>query len=287
MKIVLAGACGKLGSDILRALIREGHEVTAADVVDRDVEGADRSRYVFRKLDVTDAPSLKGLCDGADAVITTVGLTGVSAQLTNYDIDYRGNLNLLNEAVRAGVRKFVYISVLHADTAPEEVPMCYAKKLMEAELVKSGIPYVIHRPSGYFYDIVKVFRPMIEKGKVTLLGKKPVSANVVDTPDFADFILEHLSDQNAVYNVGGKETWTYEEIARMCFEAAGKEPQISTAPPWLFDVLANLPKNKKNGKQPIIRFSKWTLSNDMVGDTKVGSHSFKEYIHDSFAGGGK
>ena len=72
MKIVLAGACGKLGSDILRALIREGHEVTAADVVDRDVEGADRSRYVFRKLDVTDAPSLKGLCDGADAVITTV-----------------------------------------------------------------------------------------------------------------------------------------------------------------------------------------------------------------------
>jgi uncharacterized protein YbjT (DUF2867 family) len=171
MKIVLAGACGKLGSDILRALIREGHEVTAADVVDRDVEGADRSRYVFRKLDVTDAPSLKGLCDGADAVITTVGLTGVSAQLTNYDIDYRGNLNLLNEAVRAGVRKFVYISVLHADTAPEEVPMCYAKKLMEAELVKSGIPYVIHRPSGYFYDIVKVFRPMIEKGKVTLLGR--------------------------------------------------------------------------------------------------------------------
>lgn len=287
MKIVLAGACGKLGSDILRALIREGHEVTAADVVDRDVEGADRSRYVFRKLDVTDAPSLKGLCDGADAVITTVGLTGVSAQLTNYDIDYRGNLNLLNEAVRAGVRKFVYISVLHADTAPEEVPMCYAKKLMEAELVKSGIPYVIHRPSGYFYDIVKVFRPMVEKGKVTLLGKKPVSANVVDTPDFADFILEHLSDQNAVYNVGGKETWTYEEIARMCFEAAGKEPQISTAPPWLFDVLANLPKNKKNGKQPIIRFSKWTLSNDMVGDTKVGSHSFKEYIHDSFTGGGK
>jgi len=287
MKIVLAGACGKLGSDILRALIREGHEVTAADVVDRDVEGADRSSYVFRKLDVTDAPSLKGLCDGADAVITTVGLTGVSAQLTNYDIDYRGNLNLLNEAVRAGVRKFVYISVLHADTAPEEVPMCYAKKLMEAELVKSGIPYVIQRPSGYFYDIVKVFRPMVEKGKVTLLGKKPVSANVVDTPDFADFILEHLPDQNAVYNVGGKETWTYEEIARMCFEAAGKEPHISTAPPWLFDVLANLPKNKKNGKQPIIRFSKWTLSNDMVGDTKVGSHSFKEYIHDSFTGGGK
>ena len=284
MKVVLAGAYGKLGSDILRTLIREGCEVVAADMIDRKVEGVDPAGYTYRKLDVTDAPSLKGLCDGADAVITTVGLTGASAKLTNYDIDYQGNLNLLQEAKRAGVGKFVYISVLHADAAPEDVPMVHAKKLLEAELVKSGIPYVIHRPSGYFYDIVKVFRPMIEKGKVTLLGKKPVYANVVDTPDFADFIVAHLSDVNTVYNVGGKETWSYEQIARLCFEAAGRQPVISTAPAWLFDVLAALPKNKTSGKAAIIRFSKWTLSHDMTGDTHVGEHSFKQYIYDSFRG---
>lgn len=33
-----------------------------------------------------------------DAVITTVGLTGASDKVTNYDIDYQGNLNLLEEA---------------------------------------------------------------------------------------------------------------------------------------------------------------------------------------------
>ena len=61
-----------------------------------------------------------------------------------------------------------------------------------------------------------------------------------------------------------------------------QEPVIKRAPAWLFDVLANLPKNRKNGKQAILRFSKWTLTEEMVGDTLVGDHSFRQYIADSF-----
>lgn len=281
MKVVLAGAYGKLGSEILKSLLKAGHNVVAADMIEGNIEGVDKASFAFKKLDVTDKNALKGICDGADAVITTVGLTKTSATLTNYDIDYNGNLNLLNEAKAAGVKNFVYISVIKADKAPD-VPMLHAKYLFEEELKKSGLTYVIHRPTGYFYDIVKVFRPMIENGKVTLLGKKPVHANVVDTPDFADFIVEHICDENKTYNVGGKETWSYEEIANMCFEAAGKTPVIKRAPAWLFDVLGSLPKNKKNGKQAILKFSKWTLTEEMVGDTKVGDSSFKKYIFDSF-----
>ncbi len=281
MKVVLAGAYGKLGSEILKSLLKAGHNVVAADMIEGNIEGVDKASFAFKKLDVTDKNALKGICNGADAVITTVGLTKTSATLTNYDIDYNGNLNLLNEAKAAGVKNFVYISVIKADKAPD-VPMLHAKYLFEEELKKSGLTYVIHRPTGYFYDIVKVFRPMIENGKVTLLGKKPVHANVVDTPDFADFIVEHICDENKTYDVGGKETWSYEEIANMCFEAAGKTPVIKRAPAWLFDVLGSLPKNKKNGKQAILKFSKWTLTEEMVGDTKVGDSSFKKYIFDSF-----
>ena len=281
MKVVLAGAYGKLGSEILKSLLKAGHNVVAADMIEGNIEGVDKASFAFKKLDVTDKNALKGICNGADAVITTVGLTKTSATLTNYDIDYNGNLDLLNEAKAAGVKNFVYISVIKADKAPD-VPMLHAKYLFEEELKKSGLTYVIHRPTGYFYDIVKVFRPMIENGKVTLLGKKPVHANVVDTPDFADFIVEHICDENKTYDVGGKETWSYEEIANMCFEAAGKTPVIKRAPAWLFDVLGSLPKNKKNGKQAILKFSKWTLTEEMVGDTKVGDSSFKKYIFDSF-----
>ena len=68
----------------------------------------------------------------------------------------------------------------------------------------------------------------------------------------------------------------------MCFEAAGKEPVIKRAPAVLFDVLAFVNKFKKNGKEAILKFSKWTLTEEMVGDTHVGEMSFKQYIFDSF-----
>ncbi len=279
MKVVLAGAYGNLGADVLKCLLAEGHEVVAADMMERDLGLS--GNLTFRKIDVTAPDSLKGLCDGADVVITTVGLTKTSATVTNYQIDYQGNLNLLNEAKAAGVKNFAYVSVIKADKAPK-VPMLHAKYLFEEELKKSGLTWVIYRPTGYFYDIVKVFKPMIEKGEVTLLGKKPVHANVISTEDFADFIVKHMTDDNKMYDIGGKETYSYEEIANLCFEAAGKTPVIKRAPAMLFDVLAFINKLKKNGKEAILRFSKWTLTEEMVGDTIHGDMSFKEYIQKSF-----
>ena len=279
MKVVLAGAYGNLGADVFRSLIKDGHEVVALDMYQRDI--GITTGFKFIKVDVTDPNTLKGVCDGADAVITTVGLTKGSAEVTNYDIDFLGNLNLLKEARRAKVKHFVYISVLKADMAPK-VPMLHAKFLFEQALKKSGLTYVIHRPTGYFYDIVKVFKPMVEEGKVTLLGKKAVHANVISTEDFGEFIVKHMTDENKTYDVGGKETYSYEEIANMCFAAAGKEPVIKRAPVWLFSVLAFVNKLKKNGKEAIIRFSKWTLTEEMVGSTVYGDMSFAEYIKNNF-----
>ena len=285
MKVVLAGAFGNLGAEILKCLCVDGNEVVAADLRESTVEGCE-GKYTFRAIDATNPETMKGLCDGADAVITTVGLTGASTKVTSYDIDLKGNLNLLAEAKSAGVKKFVYISVISCDEpGADKVPMLHAKYLFEEELKKSGIEYVIHRPTGYFYDIAKVFKPYVVKGEMQLLkGYGGVKANVVDCPDFAKFIVDTMNDTNAVYNVGGKETYTYEEMAKMCFDAAGKPLKIKWAPIWLFGVLANLPKIKKAGKHDIILFSKWTLSHNLVGDTEVGEGSFKKYLNSYFGG---
>ena len=278
MKVVLAGAYGNLGADILKRLVKDNHEVVALDLAERDL--GITGNVTFKKIDVTNPETLVGVCDGADVVISTVGLTKTSATLTNYQIDYQGNLNLLNEAKKAGVKHFAYTSVIKAEKGPK-VPMVNAKYMFEEELKKSGLTYAIYRPTGYFYDIVKVFKPMIEKGEVTLLGKKPVYANVISTEDLADFIVLHMLDENKMYGIGGKETYSYEEIANLCFEAAGKAPVIKRAPAFLFDVLAWANKRKKNGKEAILRFSKWTLTEDMVGETIHGDMSFKEYIFKS------
>ncbi len=283
MKVVLAGAFGNLGAEILKCLCAAGHEVIAADLKERPVEGTE-GKYIFKPINATDPKTLEGLCDGAEVVITTMGLTGASTAVTSYDIDYQGNMNLYEECKRAGVKKFNYISVISCDEpGAEKVPMLHAKYLVEQEIKKQPMDWVIYRPTGYFYDIAKVFKPYIDKGEMQLLkGYGGVKANVVDCPDFAQFIVEHMNDTNATYNVGGKETYTYEEMAQMCFDAAGKPLNIKWAPIWLFGILANLPKIKKAGKHDIILFSKWTLSHDLVGDTCIGDKSFAQYLKGYF-----
>ena len=283
MKVVLAGAFGNLGAEILKVLCREGHEVIAADLKEKPVDGTE-GKYSFVAIDATDPKTLEGLCDGAEVVITTMGLTGASTRFTAYDIDYQGNMNLYEEARRAGVKKFNYISVISCDEpGAEKVPMLHAKYMVEQEIKKQPMDWVIYRPTGYFYDIAKVFVPYVEKGEMQLLkGYGGVKANVVDCEDFAEFIAGHMNDSGVTYNIGGKETYSYEEMAEMCFKAAGKPCKIKWAPIWLFGILANLPKIKKAGKHDIILFSKWTLSHDLVGDTMIGDKSFAEYLTNYF-----
>ena len=127
MKIVLAGAFGNLGAEILKCLCKAGHEVIAADLKERPVEGTE-GKYTFKAINATRPETLCGLCDGADIVITTMGLTGASTTVTSYDIDYRGNMNLYAECKKAGVKKFNYISVISCDEpGAEQVPMLHAK----------------------------------------------------------------------------------------------------------------------------------------------------------------
>ena len=73
MKVVLAGAYGNLGADIFKSLLKAGHEVVAADMIQRDlgVEG----NYTFKKINVQDKATLAGLCDGADAFKRVVRCT--------------------------------------------------------------------------------------------------------------------------------------------------------------------------------------------------------------------
>lgn len=56
MEVVLAGAFGKLGSDILRALVNRGDEVLAVDMVLRVLDGIE-GQYEKKQVDVTQSPS--------------------------------------------------------------------------------------------------------------------------------------------------------------------------------------------------------------------------------------
>lgn len=106
MKVLLAGPFGHLGSDVLRSLVENGHEIIAADMI---VKEMDFDGYTPLQIDMRDKEKPKGCCKDIDVVITTVGLTKSSGKVTPYDIDYGANKNLLDEAFQSKVKHFVYI----------------------------------------------------------------------------------------------------------------------------------------------------------------------------------
>lgn len=276
MKIAIAGAFGHLGYDILQKAIEKGYEVVA--LARKEKDNPYKGKYTFKQIDVTKKETLEGVLENVDVLISTVGLVTKSATLTNYDVDYQGNVNLLDEAIKEKVKRFIYVSVIHAETAPD-VPMLDSKYKFEEKLRTSNISYSIVRPTGYFYDIAHVFMPMIEKGKVTLLGKKDYPVNVIDTPDLAAFIIERVEEiDDSMYEIGGKETYTYKEMAQLFFKAANKKVKIKRVPIFIFNLIIKSAKKKKDGTEALVRFSKWTLTNSMEGETKYGEKSFKEYV---------
>ena len=112
-RVLVAGATGYLGHFVcrelrargyfVRALVRSPHKLDRLwDVTDEIVHG-----------EVTKPETLNRVCENMDAVFSSVGITRQKDGLSFRDVDYQGNLNLLEEARRAGVRKFVYVSVLH------------------------------------------------------------------------------------------------------------------------------------------------------------------------------
>lgn len=276
MKVLLGGSSGNLGREILNELILSGHDVIA---IDKFIKGDMKNKnVVIRQCDVTKAEELKDICNEVECVISTIGLTSASKVVTHYDIDLNGNLNLLKEAKKADVKKFIYTSVIKCDN-DETIPMLDAKHKFEQNLINSGLDYTIYRPTGYFYDISKVFKPMIDKGVVTLLKGSNATANVIHTKDFAKCIVENIEkNNNRIIEIGGKEVYSYEEIAKLFFKAANKEVKIKYTSPKVFDILEFVSKIVNNGKAANIKFGKWTLSNDMTAEIKYGESSFKEYI---------
>lgn len=66
-------------------------------------------------------------------VISIVGITRQKDGFTYMDVDYWGNANLLSEAKRSGVKKFIYVSVLNGEKL-SNLKICEAKERFVTEL---------------------------------------------------------------------------------------------------------------------------------------------------------
>jgi hypothetical protein len=108
-KVLVAGATGYLGRHLVQALKRRGIWVRALVRHPERAVGLE-SDDVFQG-EVTAASSLNGTARGVDAVLSSVGITRQREGYTYDDVDYAGNLNLLQIAEAEGSKAFMYVSL--------------------------------------------------------------------------------------------------------------------------------------------------------------------------------
>ena len=146
-------------------------------------------KALFKNVDdyfvgeITKPQTLVDICQNINWVFSTIGITRQKEGLTYMDVDYQGNMNLLQEAKKSGVDKFQYISAINGDKL-RHLKIFAAKERFVDELKSSGIDYCIMRPNGFFSDM-KDFLEMAKKGRVYLFGDGQFKLNPIDGKDLA------------------------------------------------------------------------------------------------------
>ncbi|SFR60888.1 SDR family oxidoreductase [Maribacter stanieri] len=229
--VILAGATGYLGDYIAQELNQRDIKTIILARNTKKAAHLANSHTKIIKAEVTDSETLHGYFEGVTTVISTVGITRQKDGLTYMDVDYQANKNLLQEAKKAGVKKFVYVSVLNGKQH-RNLKIIEAKELFVDELIASGLDYTIIRPNGFFSDM-KDFLDMAKKGKVYLFGSGKKKINPIHGKDLAIACVDSIKISNQEINIGGPEILTHNEIAELALLACGKPIDIIHLPHWI------------------------------------------------------
>jgi nucleoside-diphosphate-sugar epimerase len=154
--IFLVGASRGVGKEIAKFLTAQNTKVTAllrTDAARADIEGMGAQVVLGDALNSADIESAMSTAEPIDAVISTIGgLPGESVRP-----DYLGNKNLIDAAVKAGVKKFILVTSIgtgnSVDALPPQAletlkPVLIEKDKAEQYLMQSGLNYTIVRPGG-------------------------------------------------------------------------------------------------------------------------------------------
>lgn len=227
--VVVAGATGYVGRHVVETLHERGHRVRA---LVRSRERAERPGTAGAPallglvdewciVDYADPASVRNACAGADRVVSALGVT--RQKTSPWDIDFLGNLRLLEDAERHGLTSFLYVNVVHADSGTSLTMR--SKFAFSQALRRSRVAPQLVNPSGYFSDVGE-FLLMAKRGLGFTLGQGSARINPIHGADLAEFIGDHLFGPAGTWDVGGPDILTYRELEELAFRIAGRRPRI-------------------------------------------------------------
>jgi len=276
-KILLAGATGYLGKYITKELLSRNLK-TKIIVRDAGKVKINNGNLEIKEAEVTKPETLKYIFDDVRIVISAVGITRQKDDLTYMDVDYQANVNLIDEAKKCGIKKFIYISVLNGEKL-RHLKICEAKERLGDYLKSSGLEYCIIRPNGFFSDMGD-FLKMAKSGKIFLFGDGKLKLNPIHGEDLAKVIVDSINQNENEINIGGPDTLSQNEIAALALKAFSKPNGIVHLPDWIRKfalwIVRTFTSSKTYGP---LEFFMTTMVMDMQAP-KYGKHKLEDYFNE-------
>ena len=241
--LLVAGATGSLGTRITKRLLDQGRPVRILVRPGSDPAALAAAGAEVAIGNLKDPASLERACVGVQTVITTASASRRGDDSIE-NVDRQGNLNLVDAAVRAGVRHMILTSTLAASES-SPVPLFRAKAAAEARLRDSGIAWTVLQPNA-FMDVwfgMLIEMPLFSGQPVTLVGESRRRHAFVDEQDVAAFAvaaIDHPAARNATIAIGGPDALTLRDAVRAYEDAGAPERPIRSVPPG--DPIPGLPE---------------------------------------------
>ncbi|MDZ8055266.1 MAG: SDR family oxidoreductase [Aulosira sp. ZfuVER01] len=233
--ILVTGATGGIGRRVVRLLRQQEKPVRAfVRLTSRYSELEHRGSEIFIG-DLRREKDIQQACRGVQYIISAHGSDSDALSL-----DYRANIELIDQAKANGVKHFVFISVLGADRGYEDAPVFKAKRAVEKYLEASGVNYTILRPAGLASNLLILAERFRETGLYLLIGDPKNRTSIVSTDDLAKMVADSLTVEGALNQnlaVGGPEILMRRDIPQIFGRIFNKEPIVINPPLFAIDGL--------------------------------------------------
>jgi putative NADH-flavin reductase len=203
MKLLIFGATGGTGQQLVTQALAQGHTVTA---LVRRPEAVTTQHANLRMVpgDITDAAAVAGAIAGHEVVLSALGTRGGPSALVE------GTRNILAAMQTHGVRRSLWVSSFGAGDSLQQMgwlsqtlivkgflrQAILEKNAQERIIMASGGDWIIARPGGLTDG------PLTGAYRVTGPGDK-VGRPAISRADVADFMLKNLTDDRFVRKAVG------------------------------------------------------------------------------------
>lgn len=236
-RVLVVGATGFLGRKILDNLSRDASVlVRAMSRKGAPADAAPGTEWV--RADMMDPTSLDRALQGVDVVVSSAN----GYMKESIAIDFEGNSNLVAAAARAGVKRFVFLSIVRCEDA-SDVPHFHAKKVAEDMIKAAGVPFVFVRAPAFLDQSADYIADAVKAGKFYAVGDKTTRWSYVLTDDLAVYLAKAAAwpgDEivNQTIDIGWRDgPKSQQEIADTIAQLTGKRLSIWVVPWLVFRVL--------------------------------------------------